>query len=997
VILAGSDAGIAFGQGYSPTDAVSRMTVPRGLAATLFASEPDVRQPIFCKCDDHGRLWTIQYLQYPNPAGLKRIKVDRFSRTVYDRKPEPPPLGPRGADRITILEDTDGDGRADRFRDFVTGLNLCTGVEFGQGGVFVIQAPYLLFYPDRNRDDVPDSDPEVLLDGFGMEDSQSLANHLTWGPDGWLYGLNGSTTTCRIRGIEFQQGVWRYHPQTREFELFCEGGGNIFGLTFDRQGRLFYSANAGLFWHGVQGAYYEKNFGKHGPLHNLYAYGYLQNVRHSGDPGRPNTGATMYLGDSFPASFRGAFLCGDFLSHTCSWWTVQPRGSTVEAALGGLLLDAHDTWFGATDLCLAPDGAVYVCDFHDARTAHPDPDAKWDTSNGRIYRLQAPGAKSLAGLDLSKSSTADLIQFLRHPNGWYAQHARRLLAERRDPSAGPELRKLALQTEDPDLALQGLWAAHGSGACDTALALSLLNHPAEHVRSWAVRLAGDARQVDAALATQFVRLGESDPSVVVRAQLAATAKRLPGPQALPLVQALLARNEDQNDPHLPWLLWWALEAKAVSDQSLVLDLFATPEAWKKNAVRENLLRLMRRYAAAGTREGYAACQRLWESAPPEQHAALLGVLSQGLTERARGLPAVGVGGLFDAVAVAAEPSATPKRTNLEPVPDGLREVIATAWRAKPDDSQRLRLALEAGLAEADRQLVLGLAPQAPAASLKERLSILADYGRPDCVPAVLALLAEGEPSEVRAAALNVLQRFPGDGVTQALLNAYPGLPDGLKSRARDVLFSRPESSLAFLRNVDEKRINPAEVPTDQLRQLALFKNADLDSLVRKHWGNVQPGTPEEKLADMRRFSNDLRAGSGDGKRGRALYEKHCGICHRFEERGNAIGPDLTNTVKGDLVSLLANIVDPSAVVRREFLSHVVVTQAGVLHTGLIVEQDAGSVTLLDAKNLRTRLSRDQIDEIAESTTSLMPEKLLEQLSPQELRDLFAFLRGGKGP
>ena len=195
-----------------------------GLEVRLFAAEPDVRQPIFVKCDDRGRVWTIQYLQYPNPAGLKRVKVDRWSRTVYDRIPEPPPKGPKGADRITICEDTDGDGKADRFKDFVTGLNLCTGLEFGHGGVFVLQAPYLLFYPDRNRDDVPDSDPEVLLTGFGMEDAQSLANHLTWGPDGWLYGLNGSTTTCNIRGIEFQQGVWRYHPVTKAVRALLRGG-----------------------------------------------------------------------------------------------------------------------------------------------------------------------------------------------------------------------------------------------------------------------------------------------------------------------------------------------------------------------------------------------------------------------------------------------------------------------------------------------------------------------------------------------------------------------------------------------------------------------------------------------------------------------------------------------------------------------------------------------------------------------------------------------------
>ena len=190
-----------YGQGFTPAEAESRMQVAEGLQVRLFASEPKVRQPILVKVDDRGRLWTIQYLQYPNPAGLKRTKIDRWSRTVYDRIPKPPPHGPRGADRISILEDTNGDGRVDRCRDFVDGLNLATGLAFGHGGVFVLQVPYLLFYPDRDRDDVPDSDPQVLLEGFGMEDAQSLANHLTWGPDGWLYGVNGSTTTCHIRGI----------------------------------------------------------------------------------------------------------------------------------------------------------------------------------------------------------------------------------------------------------------------------------------------------------------------------------------------------------------------------------------------------------------------------------------------------------------------------------------------------------------------------------------------------------------------------------------------------------------------------------------------------------------------------------------------------------------------------------------------------------------------------------------------------------------------------
>ncbi|MCA9041971.1 MAG: hypothetical protein KDA65_16575 [Planctomycetaceae bacterium] len=235
------------------------MTVAEGLQVELVASEPEVRQPVAIDFDNRGRLWVLQYLQYPNPAGLKRVKVDRYSRTTYDRVPEPPPQGPRGADKLTILEDKDGDGLCESATDFIDGLNLATGFAFGNGGVYVLQTPYLLFYPDRNQDDIPDSEPEVLLTGFGMEDTSSLSNSLIFGPDGWLYGNQGTNIQANIRGVQFEQGVWRYHHGRDQFELFCEGGGNPWGLDFDADGNLFYSTNHGgyVMHHGVQGAYLE--------------------------------------------------------------------------------------------------------------------------------------------------------------------------------------------------------------------------------------------------------------------------------------------------------------------------------------------------------------------------------------------------------------------------------------------------------------------------------------------------------------------------------------------------------------------------------------------------------------------------------------------------------------------------------------------------------------------------------------------------------------------
>src|SRR4051794_12677832 len=372
LVAAACAAAKALAQGYPPGEAAKHMTLPPDLQVQLVAGEPMIAQPVCIEFDDRGRLWVIQYLQYPNPTGLKRATVDRWSRTTYDHVPEPPPRGPKGADRITILEDNNGDGRADKAHDFLNGLNLATGLALGHGGVFVLNVPYLLFYPDRNQDDIPDGEPSVCLSGFGMEDAHSVANSLTWGPDGWLYGCQGSTVTARIRGTEFQQGIWRYHPLTHEFELFCEGGGNSWGLDFDDEGELIYSTNLGPYrnLHGVQGAYYWKSFGKHGALHNPYAFGFFDHIPHTNFTGGHVTdGGIIYQGTNLPPRFQGRYICGDLLGHGVQWHEMYRWGSTFTSSHGGYLLEANDKWFASTDLTMSPDGAVYVADWFDQRTA----------------------------------------------------------------------------------------------------------------------------------------------------------------------------------------------------------------------------------------------------------------------------------------------------------------------------------------------------------------------------------------------------------------------------------------------------------------------------------------------------------------------------------------------------------------------------------------------------------------------------------------------------
>jgi len=198
-------------------DAMKRFKTPDDLVLESVLSEPEIGQPLFLDFDERGRLWVLNYKQYPNPAGLTAISRDKYLRTVYDKTPQPPPNHFPGKDKITIHEDTDGDGKFDKHKTFIDGLSICTSFARGRGGLFVLNPPYLLFYADKNNDDVPDGDPDVLLQGFGFEDSHSVASNMRWGPDGWLYASQGSNVTGLIKRYGTQdepvhsmgQLIWR--------------------------------------------------------------------------------------------------------------------------------------------------------------------------------------------------------------------------------------------------------------------------------------------------------------------------------------------------------------------------------------------------------------------------------------------------------------------------------------------------------------------------------------------------------------------------------------------------------------------------------------------------------------------------------------------------------------------------------------------------------------------------------------------------------------------
>jgi putative membrane-bound dehydrogenase-like protein len=963
----------AAAQGLTPEQALKRMQVPDGLQVKLVAAEPMIRQPVTMSFDARGRMWVIQYLQYPNPAGLKPVHVDQYLRTKYDRVPEPPPKGPRGADRITILEDPDEHGRFRKSKDFVTGLNLASGMCIGHGGVFVVQPPYLLFYPDRDGDDVPDGDPEVLLTGFGMEDAHALANSLQWGPDGWLYGAQGSTVNANIRGIEFVQGIWRYHPLTKEFELFAEGGGNTWGVDFDRHGNVIAGTNFGgnAMLHQVQGAFYVKNFTKHGALKNPHAYGYFGHVPYQGFKGGHVTcGGIVYQGGALPAKYHHQYIAGNLLSNSLYWHILERDGSSFKARFGGDFLLSNDPWFRPVDCLTGPDGAVYVADWHDKRATHLDPVDNWDRSNGRIFRVEPQGAKPLPAFNLAKMTSLELVDLLSHENDWFRREARRILAERRDESVVGRLRELVLNRKD-HLALEALWAVYVSGGFNDNVARQTLDHANEDVRTWTVRLLGDAKKVSVPIRNRLVRLAKHDPSPAVRNQLACSCKRLPAADALPIVRQLLRRDEDAQDPQIPLLLWWAIEAKAVSDRDAVLGLLGDAEAWRLPLVRQFILeRIGRRYLAENSDAGLRACAWLLDTAPG---AAEVDLLVKGMDLALEG-------------------------RQLAQVPAVLEKQIDKLRAERPDDLKRLRLALRLGSAPAYADALKRVSdPKTPEGTRLSLVEVLGQAGRAECVPALLTLFEQAKGDPLRKALLAALQPYTDTRIGESLLRHYPKLSADLRGRAQALLASRPASARALVQAVEAGHISAKEIGLDPVRQLAQHKDKELLKLVEKYWGRVGAATAGEKVTRIRYIATALTRGKGDPAAGVALFDKHCASCHTLFGRGTKLGPDLTTADRKNREWLLLNVVDPSAVVRLEYAAYNVVTADGRVLSGLIAEATPQAVTLVDAKNERTVLPRDQIDQMNPSPTSLMPEKLLDTLSDQELRDLFSYIQSDAPP
>ena len=562
--------------GLGGEEAARAMTLPKGFSVRLAAAEPDVQRPIAFAHDDRGRLWVAEAHSYPR----------RY-------------LGDAGADRIVILEDTDGDGRLETRKVFMEGLNLVSGLEIGFGGVWIGAAPYLLFVPVRPGEDRPAGPARVMLDGWGYQDTHEVLNTFTWGPDGWLYGTHGVFTHSNVgkpgapaaERTRLNAGVWRFHPTRHVFEVFAEGTSNPWGLDFNDYGHAFTTACViEHLYHVVQGARYKRQAGTH---FNSSIYDDIKTVAdhvhwvgrkgpHAGNSrsgaaggGHAHAGAMIYLGgDGWGREYRDSIFMHNIHGHRANTDRLVRAGSGYTASHGPDFLFANDAWSQMLNFRYGPDGSVHVIDWYDKNQCHSGNPAVHQKTLGRIFRISHQSDRR-AKVDLHALSSDALVDLQLHRNDWYVRHARRILQERGpDAAVHGKLRRMLAETPDVTRKLRALWALHVTGGTSEADLRGLLAHDSEYVRGWAIALLTESQAPSPETVARLGELARLDASALVRLHLASALQRMPAASRWDVAAALMARSEDATDHNLPLMVWYGAEPLAELDMTRALALAA---------------------------------------------------------------------------------------------------------------------------------------------------------------------------------------------------------------------------------------------------------------------------------------------------------------------------------------------------------------------------------------------------------------------------------------
>ena len=952
-----------------PAEAIARMKVPDGFHVELVAAEPDLVNPVAMTFDERGRIWVTESLEYPRHSA-----------------------GP-GRDRIKILEDTDGDGKIDKVTVFANGLNIPSGIAVGHGGVWVANSPDILFLQDTDGDGKADR-REVVVTGFGRDDTHELPNSLTWGPDGWLYGLNGVFNQAHVRSgdhdYNFTCAMFRINPRTRRFELFCEGTSNPWGIAWDDMGSAFVSACViDHLWHLAETGYYHRQGGPYPPF--TWQIGSIASFKHQK---AAYCGLHYFDSDEYPPEFRRRLYMGNIHGGCINVDTLSRDGSTYSSEPAPDFLTANDAWFMPVSQQTGPDGCLYILDWYDRyhcyQDAGRDP-AGIDRLKGRLYRVRYKQTPRVWGFDLGKETDDALLARLKTaPNNYFRSTIVRLLCERRNPATRPKLEKLVL---DPALELKvrmrALSALAGSDAVGDEFLASLGLNSEPALRAWGVRLAGNIETQTAhergtphvsAAVRKHVLAAAHDPSPDVRLQAAIAARKVEGidPIAM-LIDALSHSGDDRLIPHI---VWNNLQPLMEDHGAAIAGKLADVNFERNPICSEFVPRTLERLLAAHALDG-AALDAIFHLALRAQRPNVSRRCVQVLAEKIQTRELSG--------------------SRLEFVKQSLHSTIASVLSGPHQQPLYVDIALlaaswrDAEGIDAARELAAD-----PKASERQRIAAvdaLASVNDASILVPVEAMLGvrQSWSPGFRARLITAMARLDATQVAELILAHYDRLDADERPVAIQVLTQRLAWSKLLLAAIAAGRLPAHDLNLSQARKLLAFGDKQLIDEVHARWGHIRDARDPQREVVITRMRTLIRRNRGDAAEGEKVFKRVCAQCHKIHGQGNDVGPEITLNGRSSFEQLLSNVFDPNLVIGAAYRAVVVVTKEGRVLTGLLAEDNPRRVVLKMQGGKIETVPRDDVDTVRISNISLMPEQIENQMKPQEIVDLFTFLSYDKHP
>jgi putative membrane-bound dehydrogenase-like protein len=976
-------------KGFLPKQAAARMTVPDGFKVDLVAGEPDLQQPIAFTLDARGRLWVAEAYSYP----VRR--ADDEAR-----------------DKIVVFEDTNQDGSFDKRTVFLDNLNLVSGLEVGFGGIWIGAAPYFMFVPDSNDDLIPDSDPQILLDGFGYQDTHETLNAFNWGPDGWLYGCHGVFTHSRVGKpgtadadrTPLNAGVWRYHPTRHKFEVFAWGTSNPWGVDFDEYGQAIITACViPHLYHMIQGGRYQRQGGRH---FNPYVYDdiktvadhlhYLGATPHSGNGlsdsvggGHAHCGAMVYLGDQFPEQYRGRVFLFNVHGKRMNSEIMSSQGSGLVGSHAPDFMVANDKWFLGIALRYGPSGSVYYIDWYDKQACHRNEPGIWDRSNGRLYRVSY-GEHQPVEVDLNALSDLELVALHEHKNDWYVRQARKILMYRgASAEVQQALVKMVRSAAETPVRLRALWSLHATSertpGLTEELAHEFLHDPDPYIRAWTIQLAVDAalnpleglppEALPNSMLDYLVELAMDDPSPVVRLYLASALQKLPLEQRFPIASYLMSHADDAQDHNLPLMIWYGFEAYAAANPQMALA--ALQEYCKIPLIEEFTYRRL----AAGDKSMLEALTRAAATAEIGQAERMIQQMATALASRPD----------------TAMPSSWPKLSGRFLQNRGAQgDAIPAALQ-----DQVLSLSLnfgDANAAPAMRAILLDASQ-----NYARRLLALQGLVQAQDTQLPTLLLKVLDDPTMRRAVLPRLAAFENAQTLPTLLKQIPQYPAQEQALAAATMASKAGLARGLLQAVADFKIDRKILQSATLRrQLHQLNRPEIETLLELAWGKsteISASAAQEISRYKAMLSAEVLA-QADLSQGRAVFRRTCYTCHALfgdQHDGVLLGPDITGSNRADMDYILGNILDPNAEVGRDFQMTTLSLKDGRVLGGMVVKEDAQSLVLAVGTELEV-LRKSDLKTNADGTLamqrlamSLMPVGQLAGLSNDEVRDLIAYL------